>query len=165
MHPDYNYIQVALELALEKHEGQTRRNGQPYFDAHLYPVFNLVDEVYQKDCFKWSLPIQFDSTQFIAIKIGAILHDAIEDKRITEIEMRKIFPAFYVDVIMLVTRKEGQTYFDFIQGILEGGAASFCAKIIKLADLLHNMSDLNEGSLRDKYRFAYSLLSREYPPY
>jgi hypothetical protein len=30
---------------------------------------------------------------------------------------------------------------------------------VKLADLQHNMSDLNEGSLKDKYRFAEYILN------
>lgn len=32
-------------------------------------------------------------------------------------------------------------------------------ELLKLADLQHNMSDLNEGSLKDKYRLAHYILS------
>ena len=61
----------------------------------------------------------------------------------------------------------GENYFDFIMRINNGDRSreDFCGAFrvgmvsVKLADLEHNMSDLNEGSLKDKYRLAHYILS------
>lgn len=53
-----------------------------------------------------------------------------------------------------LTHKEGENYFDYIERI----SKSSWARKVKLADLEDNMSDLEECSLKDKYRFAHYLL-------
>ena len=57
-----------------------------------------------------------------------------------------------------LTRKPGQNYFDFITSVCN---YDLVAVIVKLADLEHNMSDLGEGSLKDKYRIAEDYLRNQ----
>jgi hypothetical protein len=59
-----------------------------------------------------------------------------------------------IQQVSILSRQKGVNYFDFI-----GYIGHFpLARKVKIADLEHNMSDLPEGSLRDKYRFAHAYL-------
>ena len=63
------------------------------------------------------------------------------------------------EIVDELSKKPGETYFDFIMRIHDGGPFRTGMVAVKLADLRHNMSDLQEGSLKDKYRFAEYILS------
>lgn len=163
-------VQVAYDLAKCLHAGQKRRNGEEYFSGHLKPVYELILDEFKRYEAKQE-PCQAkifnpNDPLLIAAQVGALLHDSIEDNKISEIDLRKKINPFYVHVIMLVTRKKGQTYFDFINSIIVANRViGMPARIIKVADLRHNMSNLEEGSMRDKYRFAFSALTGNLPPY
>jgi hypothetical protein len=63
----------------------------------------------------------------------------------------------------LLTRGKDETYFGFIHRILASG--NEVAIGVKIADIRDNLRDLEEGHLKDKYRFALFLLERrETPP-
>ena len=87
-----------------------------------------------------------------------MLHDVIEDTEVNLEAISKAFPDIHIlQALAKLTRHEGQTYFDFIKEVIDNG--SIIAKIVKIADIQHNMSDLKEGSLKDKYRFALDKLT------
>jgi len=56
-------------------------------------------------------------------------------------------------VDMLSNKNKVMTYFDFIMKFVDR-PWDWTSRIVKRADLTHNMSDLQEGSLKDKYRLA-----------
>jgi hypothetical protein len=62
-----------------------------------------------------------------------------------------------VDTVVVLSRdkENGETYFDFIMKVRK---CSYAIPV-KLADLEDNLSDLPEGSLKDKYRLARYILT------
>lgn len=62
-----------------------------------------------------------------------------------------------VEIIEILTRQKDETYFDFIMRIADDRQAT----VVKLCDLEDNMSDLEECSLKDKYRFAKYFLGKD----
>ena len=56
-----------------------------------------------------------------------------------------------------MTREKDQNYKDYILQIKEDEIATK----VKLADLRHNLSDLKNGSMRDKYLLALHILKEK----
>lgn len=96
-------------------------------------------------------------------KIVAILHDSIEDSNIKKEELIAFdIPKRLVDEIDLLTRKNGDSYMQYISKIKREGKI---AKKVKLADLETNMglSRIEKPTKTDfdrvkKYKKAYKLL-------
>ncbi len=127
-------IERALDFAIECHEGQMRRSGDPYV-THPIAVARLVASLHM------------DPPSIAA----ALLHDVIEDSGVTAETLRQKFGA---DVAVLV---EGATKIDHLpdraldvaQQDAETLRKMFLAMaedvrvvIVKLADRLHNMRTL-----------------------
>jgi (p)ppGpp synthase/HD superfamily hydrolase len=90
--------------------------------------------------------------------MAALLHDTIEDTYVTSELLRQAgFPIMVIEMVQIVTKRPNENYFDFVMRIQESGHVG--AKMVKLADLRHNMSDLGEGSMKDKYRLAEHILA------
>jgi len=125
-------IELAKSIAIKAHKGQKRKDGKDYI-THVEAVANKVCDI-QKSI--------------------AWLHDVIEDTNLTKEDLiSKGINESTAECVQALTRVKGTTYFDYINQII---CSSYMRWIfqVKLADLEHNMSDLNEGSLKDKYRFA-----------
>ena len=127
-------VERALEFAIEKHEGQTRRSGEPYV-IHPIAVARLCVELHM------------DASTVEA----ALLHDTIEDCGVTSEQLRSKFGP---DVTLLV---EGATKIEQLpdraldteQADSETLRKMFLAMaedvrvvIVKMADRLHNMRTL-----------------------
>jgi len=86
----------------------------------------------------------------------AYLHDTLEDTYLTDTDLLEAgFSEEVVEAVRALTRKDGETYFDFILRV----QLNPLAVKVKVADLEDNMSDLHEGSLKDKYRLAHFVLT------
>jgi (p)ppGpp synthase/HD superfamily hydrolase len=87
--------------------------------------------------------------------VTAYLHDVIEDCGYTVSKLQKErIPTEVAVNVEVLSRKKGETYFDYIMRVKN---RSVC-RIVKIADLEHNISDLKEGSMKDKYRLAKYIL-------
>lgn len=137
-------IEKAKQFAAEKHTNQKRKDGKPYF-SHLQSVVDILTTKYSV------------SEETVA---AAYLHDVMEDQGVSKEELQEEFGSRIAIWVDYLTRSNGTTYFDFIKDITESGSSSI--KRIKMADLEHNMSDLEEGSLKDKYRFAYWMIQQNF---
>jgi (p)ppGpp synthase/HD superfamily hydrolase len=144
----------AAKYAEAKHAGQKRRNGEPYF-SHVEAVATIVRD-------SW-----LESTNEYDIVAAAYLHDVIEDCGVTKQGLiEEGFPVMVAEIVDALSRKPGETYFDFIMRLHHMYDTSSSGPLregiieVKLADLQHNMSDLKEGSLKDKYRFAKYILTQ-----
>ncbi len=89
----------------------------------------------------------------------ALLHDIIEDTfvTITDIEDKLIEIGFSLRsykricrAVELLTKKSGQDILDYLEKIKD----CHYARTAKLADLEHNMSNLQPGNLLDKYKLC-----------
>ncbi len=136
-------IEDAYEFALEAHQGQTRRSGEPYMEHPLATAMNVAD-------------LQLDAEAVVA----ALLHDVPED---CQVPLSQIEARFGAEVSKLV---DGTTKLSKISwpALEEGGtrqkteareyqaenlrkmlvamAEDLRVVFIKLADRLHNMHTL-----------------------
>jgi (p)ppGpp synthase/HD superfamily hydrolase len=145
----------ALEIATQAHAGQKRKGSGEDYITHPIAVAENAEEIY------WSIYADdLDGSNDVVarkIYIVGILHDVVEDTSVTLGELSHEFPDIHIlQALSMLTRREGTTYYDFIKTIASEG--SIVALIVKIADIKHNMSDLKEGTLKDKYRFALKIL-------
>ena len=120
----------ARTFAKEKHSGATDKGGAPYF-SH-------VDRVAGK----------FLSPYFKAV---AYLHDILEDTDVTVDDLLdEGFPYGLVRHVVMLTRKDGEIYADYIARIKTDPVAT----AVKVEDLLDNMdlTRLKEVTDRDRAR-------------
>lgn len=148
-----NLTQRALEFATDAHSGQTRKfDGVPYI-THPIAVAQIAKNIAQSKGLS-------DADQEI-IEIIALLHDTVEDTYVRFPDIRRLFEDQSVEFVEriisgvdVLTKRVGENYLDSIKRIM----LNKDAVIVKLADLSHNSSDLNQGSLKDKYRLATFIL-------
>lgn len=135
-------VEKCREIAEKAHKGQVRRFGadrnKPYV---IHP--ERVAARFSKD---------------EALAAVAWLHDVAEDTDVGAdgILCNSEIPRAVAHAVIDLTRKKDETYFDFIVRI----ANSPMAAPVKMADLEDNMTSLEEGSLKDKYRFALDFLKK-----
>ncbi len=135
-------LKVAIDLANKYHYGQVDKAGLPYI-LHPLHVMNNVHGIEEK--------------------IVAILHDILEDTPITVNDLISYgFDLNLVEAIVSITKVDGESYVDYLRRIKENELA----RIVKLADLSHNMdiSRLSNPTKKDyqrveKYKKAYEYLS------
>jgi (p)ppGpp synthase/HD superfamily hydrolase len=112
-------MERAIEIAVEAHKGQADKAGAPYVLHPLRMMLQMQGEVE---------------------KLTAVLHDVAEDGPGWTLERLKGegFPAAVIEALECVTKREGESYEDFI-----GRAATNpIATRVKLADLEDNMNIL-----------------------
>ncbi len=150
-------IELALELSLRIHRGQTDKAGKPYI---LHPL-----AVWHR------LRFEDEETQ-----IAALLHDALEDvakdaapeerelaRKVLSETIQAVFgDAVYATVVAL-TRGESEVYFQYVKRAAQNPRA----KKVKKADLSENMSperiaalSEKERGIIDRYRRAFSYLEK-----
>lgn len=119
-------LEEATELARQAHAGQTDKAGADYFH-HLIAVRDAL-EPYGADA-----------------QIAGVLHDVIEDTRVTADDLREAgVPEHVITAIESVTRREGEPYMDMVRR----AAADPLGRLVKLADNRHNADETRLGLLR-----------------
>ena len=140
---DKHYIDTA-NLMMRQHYGQKDKAGKDYY-FHPLRVSARLD--------------------LIEDKIVALLHDTIEDTGLTSEKLLQLgYSQNTVDAILSVTRKQGESYFDFISR----ANTNQTGRLVKMADLEDNMDirrlpDLTEKDWHrlNKYLHAYHYLNHE----
>lgn len=132
-----NMYEQALTIATEAHKNQKRKKtGEPYINHPLRVAAQFTDDLE---------------------KTLAILHDVFENGTMADRDKITVsFPLAVIDGLILLSREEDETYFAFIIRIIRSG--NMAAMRVKYEDLTDNMSDLEEGSMKDKYRLARHLI-------
>jgi (p)ppGpp synthase/HD superfamily hydrolase len=97
-----------------------------------------------------------DSLESPNLKAIAWLHDVLEE---TDHKLGTICAELGLDdsirwSVLVLTKRKSETYFDYIMRVV----VDKMARTVKIADLEDNMRDLEEGSMKDKYRFAHHFL-------
>ncbi len=126
------HVRKAYEIASEAHDGQMRLSGEPYIMHPLSVALILAS-------------LGMDEASIIA----AILHDTVEDTKLTNAEVRKEFGETIAELVDGVTKigkvplqtKEEQQA-ENIRKMLIAMSRDIRVIIIKLADRLHNMRTL-----------------------
>lgn len=145
-HPtaDVELIQRAYTFAEKAHEGQKRKSGEPYF-VHPVSVAGIIAD------------LKLDTASLCA----ALLHDVVEDTRVTLEDLQKEFGeevAFLVDGVTKLskfnfTSKEDRQAESFRKMLLHM-ARDIRVVLVKLADRLDNMRTLHFMSAEGQERIA-----------
>lgn len=124
-------IDIAFELAEKCHDGQLRKNGDPYI-VHPVEVANILTR----------LNAGPDTI------IAALLHDTVEDTDLTLDEIEELLGKEIRDMVDGVTKiskvefKTSKTQIQYQQKMLIAMANDIRVVIIKIADRLHNIRTL-----------------------
>lgn len=135
-------IRAAYECAAKAHEGQKRKNGEPYI-IHPVSVAEIIVE----------MGLDTDSI------CAGLLHDCIEDTQFGYREIENKFGTTVAELVDGVTRlgmlrySKEQEQFEDLRKMFLAMARDIRVILIKLADRLHNMrtiQHLPERKQRDK---------------
>lgn len=136
-------LNTAIRLAAEYHDGQYDKGGNPYI-LHVLKVMHYLKS---------------DDEELNCI---AVLHDIIEDTKLTWQELREAGISFRVIVALkLLTKIPGQTNEEYVEGI----CSNYDSIRVKKCDLRHNMDirrlkGVSEKDMKrlDKYARTYHRL-------
>lgn len=134
----------AREYATEKHEGQKRVGGEDYIShplglcVILYVTNNLT----------------------LPNIIVALLHDVLEDTDSTEAEMKSMVDITDEEMyaVKLLTKGKGYNMEDYMSKI----AQNEIAKIVKIADRIHNLQSSIIEEVTDSFRNRYLVETKQY---
>lgn len=85
----------------------------------------------------------------------ALLHDILEDTQTTEDEL----PEEYREDIVTLTRKNTETYFEYIERVSKGSKRAITIKLLDIEDHLSNKETL-KASLEKRYLKAKKMLMK-----
>jgi len=128
-------LEKARQVAVKAHANQTRDNGKTPYVSHLEGVVkllqeNIVDNGQEKD-------------RLDKIFAAGMLHDIIEDTHWSYSDVQK---EFGIDVAIMVrdvsvdTRKTKAQREEEV--LKTAGSMAYNSALVKLADMLHNLSDM-----------------------
>ena len=140
----------AKELADIAHKGQVDKSGQPYI---LHPLA-LADDLKGRGY----------EDKYIVV---SLLHDTLEDTYLTIDEICTTLDistdSDIIEALKLLTHEQSVPYMTYIERL----KCNKIARIVKMADLRHNMdlsriSNITEKDLAriEKYKKAYALLEK-----
>lgn len=134
-------LQEAIYYAVDKHSGQKDKAGAPYI-AHPIAVMAMASDIKER--------------------IVAVLHDIIEDTDATLADIRFMFGDEIAYAVDSVTKRKGETYFDFIRRAKN----NLIGRKVKYYDLMHNLdrSRIKSPNAKDydrwrKYEKAVDILT------
>ena len=168
-------VEKVRKYATVAHKGQFRTKGKiklPYI-IHPEAVEEIAIQLYTEEVIKrFNIKRERDYDYITkSIRIISLTHDIFEDQRhkgytekgfklwLIENDTEKELKEFSYEGIYVALKKLNKNnyanYLSFILGAKEYTFSSY----VKRADIIHNMSDLNDGSLKDKYRMAEYILT------
>jgi (p)ppGpp synthase/HD superfamily hydrolase len=150
-------VEQVEDYIREKHKGQKRWDGRDYFTEHLLGVRKIAVDFIKDD-------LIFGEKEVVKwIEIMALAHDLAEDQNVSEEDFGKFLVSIGFkygktlgEYLKLLNKNNYDSYLDFVLGAKEN---SF-TKIVKIADITHNLQDLKKGSMRDKYLLALHILKK-----
>lgn len=111
-------LDKAALICVTKHAGQRDKMGCAYFQHPMRVAMHCTTD---------------------AEKIVALLHDTIEDTDVTpDYLLAEGFPREIVDAVLSVTKREGESYEDFVRR----ASQNHIGRVVKLRDLEDNLNAL-----------------------
>lgn len=145
---DLALVEKAYRFAEEKHEGQKRKSGEPYFTHPVHVAYSLAD-------------LGLDTQSICA----ALLHDVVEDTETTYDDVTREFGETVTLLVDGVTKLDKIPYTSKEEQQIENLRKMFFAMakdvrviVIKLADRLHNMRTLKFQSEEKQREIARETL-------
>lgn len=141
-------LEKACAYAFHAHDGQMRKSGEPYITHPIAVTWELA---------KWRMDIQ-------ALCAG-LMHDVLEDTKITKPEMAAIFGETITEMVDGLSKLENLKYDSKAEQQAESFRKLILAMtkdvrviIVKLSDRLHNMRTLGAKSPASRRRIASETL-------
>lgn len=125
-------LEKCIEFIKVKHAGQKRKQGTPYY-THPLAVSNLLKEKGFEEEYQ----------------ITGLFHDLLEDTDCTEKEILELSNERVLEAVKLLTKTEGYIMAEYIGNI----AKNNMAKMVKLADRIHNLSEVEHTSKEFKEKY------------
>jgi GTP pyrophosphokinase len=144
---DKELIEKAYKFAGEKHEGQKRNSGEPYFSHLLATAQNLAD-------------LHMDTASIVA----GFLHDTLEDTDTKKEELEKEFGKDVLFIVEGVTKISHMRYHgtdrhnESLRRLLLATSEDIRVLVVKLSDRLHNMRTLSHVNKEKQRRIAAETL-------
>lgn len=130
LHMNHVILLKTINFAAQKHTDQRRKNstGSPYIE-HPIAVANQISQI--------------GHISDLATLQAAILHDTVEDTNTTLDEIKTEFGEEVSNIVAEVTDNKSLPKVERKKfQIVHAAVISYKAKIVKLSDKLHNLSDL-----------------------
>lgn len=137
-------INRAYEFAEQAHQGQKRASGTPYFDDHCVHVAEHI------------LDLGMDTPLVCA----ALLHDTVEDTKVTQKELQKIFGSEIAMLVQGVSKlgkikyHGNERHVESLRKFFVSVAKDARVVILKLADRWHNLETLQYLPPEKQHRIA-----------
>ena len=144
---DAALVQKAYDFGLKAHADDKRYSGEPYF---IHPAA--------------AAKILADLGMDVETIIAGLLHDAIEDGKVTEEEVIKEFGKEVLFLIQGVTKlgkhkyRGAERHAESLRRLLVATSADVRVLIIKLADRYHNMTTIEHVPKEKQQRIALETL-------
>lgn len=144
---DAAFIQKAYDFGLKAHENDKRYSGEPYF-VHPAAAAKILAE------------LGMDASTIAA----GLLHDAIEDGKVSEEEMKKEFGVEVLFLVEGVTKlgrhkyRGAERHAESLRRLLVATSSDVRVLIIKLADRYHNMTTIEHVPKEKQKRIALETL-------
>ncbi len=144
---DIAIVEKAYEFSKKAHEGQERYSGEPYF---IHPAATA----------KTLAEYGMDATTVVA----GLLHDAVEDGRVSRADMEKEFGKELLFIVDGVTKlgthryRGAERHAESLRRLLVATAGDIRVLIVKLADRKHNMQTLEHVPEHKRRRIALETL-------
>lgn len=126
-------LSEAIEFTTKKHEGQFRMGGDPYY-KHPIQVMNIL--------------VRKGITNK-AYLLTALFHDLLEDTDTSESDIMRFGNKRVLNAVKLLTKTKGYDMDSYIKGIKN----NIMAKMIKLADRLHNLQSAVVANKKFQLRY------------
>ena len=149
---------VVLDIATRAHINQKRWDGQPYIN-HPIKVREIAISNFDK--------FPNDDIDKLHVEIVSLWHDIAEDVDIKEVTLVDILAEegflvrksdeYYRLLLELniINKNRHANYRDYIIAAKN----NIVTRQVKSADITHNMSNLKNGNMRDKYELALYILN------
>lgn len=118
-------IERALNIAYDAHRGQKDKGGHMYIQ-HPIRVMHKVNGDKEKK--------------------AAVLHDTVEDSNVTISDLEKCFSSEVVEAVRCLTRKESESYMDFVERV----KTNEIARKVKIYDIRDNLDLSRLDEIRDE---------------
>lgn len=129
---EINLLEKAYMIGEFAHMGQTRDDGSPYFE-HPKRVAEIVSK-YNKS---------------ISAKTIALLHDTLEDTKISYDYLNKYFSGI-ADEVLVLTKKDGEDLKIYLEKVFEYKSPN--TSFVKIADRIDNIRDLKNCPDKNKVK-------------
>jgi guanosine-3',5'-bis(diphosphate) 3'-pyrophosphohydrolase len=133
-----NKLNLAKQCAIKQHKGQYRKNNKTPYWHHLRDVVNNLEIMGITD---------------ESILCAGWLHDVIEDTSFDFDDVSKSFGKKIAQIVSDVTKEtrlsKNQQEKNYLKQLIQ---SSWQAKVVKLGDILANISDLKNSELTKKQK-------------